>query len=150
VFVCNALAPTAVQFTCVFPDAALSPTAVQFAAVLDSSALFPTAVQLAVPRVPMIIELMNESPPMPAPPATINAPVVEDVDAVVFVVTIGPLVFEIVPVSPRNPPGPRSPRALNAAHPLSVVGSELVRSNARNTVPPNITRSPISYSRPAA
>ena len=98
------------QFVAVFPDAALDPTAVQFAAVLDKSALAPTAVQLAVPRVPMIIPLMNESFAMPAPPATINAPVADDVDAVVSVVTIGPLVFEIVPASPRNPLGPRSPR----------------------------------------
>jgi len=94
VFDPSALSPTAVQNVPVFPDAAPLPTAVQFTAVLDSDALTPIAVEFATPRVPMIIPLMNESPPIPAPPATINAPVVDAVDAVVFVVTIGPLVFE--------------------------------------------------------
>jgi hypothetical protein len=88
VFESNEYPPIAVQDKPVFNSAALTPTAVQFAAVLDSSALAPTAVQVAVPRVPMIIPLINESFAMPAPPATINAPVVEDVDAVVSVTTI--------------------------------------------------------------
>ena len=96
VFESNALAPTAVQLAPVFPDAALDPTAVQLAAVLDSNALAPTAVQLAVPRVPMIIPLMNESFAIPAPPATIKAPVVDDVDAVVSVPVIAPLVVRLV------------------------------------------------------
>ena len=98
VFDFPALTPTAVQFACVFPDAALDPTAVQLAAVLDSSALSPTAVQVAVPRVPMIIPLINESFAMPAPPATINAPVADDVDAVVFVPVMTPLVLTAVSV----------------------------------------------------
>jgi hypothetical protein len=88
VFAYNAFSPTAVQLAPEFPDAALDPTAVQDAAVLDKSALAPTAVQVAVPRVPMIIPLMNESFAMPAPPATMSAPVVDDVDAVVSVTTI--------------------------------------------------------------
>ena len=98
VFDCAALTPTAVQLACVFPDPALDPTAVQLAAVLDKSALAPTAVQLAVPRVPMIIPLINESFAMPAPPATINAPVADDVDAVVFVPVMTPLVLTAVSV----------------------------------------------------
>ena len=93
-----ALVPTAVKFAAVFPDPALDPTAVQLAAVLDSSALAPTAVQLAVPRVPMIIPLMNESFAMPTPPAMMTAPVVEDVDAVVFVPVMTPLVVRLVSV----------------------------------------------------
>ena len=93
-----AFVPTAVQPAAVFPFPALVPTAVQFTAVLESNAFAPIAEQFVPPRVPMIIPLINESFAMPTPPATMTAPVVDEVDAVVSVPVMTPLVVRPVSV----------------------------------------------------